>query len=72
MGEAMMNYRCKNCQWWDSKHQSVGLIQAYQGKSVMGICRKHKPGAIRVGDVFYGVQPVMDADEFCGEFRGDA
>jgi hypothetical protein len=36
-----------------------------------GFCRKHKPGGLRLGHYVYGVQPVMDADEFCGEFRAD-
>jgi len=42
------------------------------GKTDVGFCRKHKPGSLRIGSYFYGVQPVMDADEFCGEFRAEA
>lgn len=65
----MIDYRCKNCIWFDTKHESVKLIPAFPGKSKLGFCRKHKPGSIMVKGYYYGVQPVMDAEEFCGEFR---
>lgn len=55
--------------WWDNVHPSVALIPEREGKAAMGFCRKHKPGGLRVGDHVYGIQPVTDADEFCGEFR---
>lgn len=67
----MISHRCKNCIWWDNEHESVKLIPTIPGKSDMGFCRKHKPGAIQIKNTFYGVQPVMDAEEFCGEFRKD-
>jgi hypothetical protein len=38
---------------------------------IMGFCRKHKPGAILLNGYYSGTQPVMDAEEFCGEFRED-
>lgn len=47
----------------------VVLIPPMHGKKTMGFCRKHKPGAVQVQSYYYGVQPVMDAEEFCGEFR---
>jgi len=40
-------------------------------KNAPGLCRKHKPGAIAIDKYYYGVQPIMDANEFCGEFRED-
>jgi len=55
--------------WWDNQHQSVASIPDFEGKQRPGFCRKHKPGAVKIGRHYYGVQPVMDADEFCGEFR---
>jgi len=55
--------------WWDNRHPSVVLIPNREGKEMPGSCRKHKPGGMRIGEYYYGVQPVMDADEFCGEFR---
>ena len=67
----MIEHRCKNCLWWDSKHRSVNLVSIELGKIAPGFCRKHKPGGYRIGSTYYGVQPVMDADEFCGEFRPD-
>ena len=67
----MIAHRCKNCLWFDKIHQSVKLIPAISGKENPGFCRKHKPGAILIGKYHFGVQPVMDAEEFCGEFRED-
>ena len=61
--------RCKKCNWWDNQHPSVALIPLQLSKRDPGICRKHKPGSLRIGQHYYGVQPVMDADEFCGEWR---
>ena len=52
-------------------HESVKLIPEILGKNRLGFCRKHKPGAIQIKNHFYGVQPVMDGEEFCGEFRND-
>lgn len=65
----MIGHRCKNCIWWDSQHPSIGHVPIGLDKYVIGFCRKHKPGSLKIGQYFYGVQPVMDADEFCGEFR---
>lgn len=67
----MIKNRCVRCTWWDNQHDAVKLIPLLQGKKNPGICRKHKPGAIQIQNHYYGVQPVMDADEFCGEFRED-
>lgn len=67
----MIAHRCRNCTWWDCTHPSVADIPPELGKTRLGLCRKHKPGALRLGNYFYGVQPVMDGDEFCGEFRQD-
>jgi hypothetical protein len=36
---------------------------------VPGLCRKHKPGSICIDKICVGVQPIMDANGFCGEFR---
>lgn len=72
----MIDIRCKTCIWWDNQHYSVeamiNLIKEvpdYLKKNNPGICRKHKPGAININKIFYGVQPIMDAEEFCGEHR---
>ena len=65
----MIENRCKHCQWWDNEHRSVNKIPIELGKNVPGFCRKHNPGGLRLGHYYYGVQPIMDADEFCGEFR---
>ncbi len=67
----MIGHRCKKCTWWDNQHVSVRLIKIISAKPNPGFCRKHKPGAHRHEDHYYGVQPVMDAEEFCGEFRED-
>jgi len=65
----MIDYRCRACQWWDHLHPSVKLVPVIPGKERLGFCRKHKPGSERINGYYYGVQPVTDADEFCGEFR---
>jgi hypothetical protein len=67
----MINHRCKNCTWWDNTHDYVNTIPVQLSKNNPGVCRKHKPGAIQIERYFYGVQPIMDAEEFCGEFRED-
>ena len=66
----MIEHRCKNCQWWDNRPEMIALVPIELNKKNPGFCRKHKPGAIRIGSYYYGVQPVTDGDEFCGEFRG--
>jgi len=66
----MIGHRCKNCIWWDNEHDHVKTIPVTLNKVVPGICRKHKPGGLKIGDYYYGVQIIMDAYEFCGEFRG--
>jgi len=65
-------HRCRDCIWWDNQHPAIKLVPAQLGKSELGFCRKHKPGLLHIGNYYYGAQPVMDADEFCGEFRAEA
>ena len=65
----MVGHRCENCKWWDNQHESIKLVPAREGKIRMGFCRKHKPGAVMKDGYYYGVQPLMGAGEFCGEFR---
>lgn len=66
----MISHRCKSCVWWDNQHPSVEHIPQELDKACVGFCRRRKAGALRIGQYFYGVHPVMDADEFCGEFKG--
>ena len=66
----MIGHRCKNCMWWDDQHLSIRLVPAIRGKQRLGFCRRRRAGSLRVAEDFYGVHPVMDADEFCGEFKG--
>jgi len=66
----MIGHRCKNCLWWDSQHPSIALAKPELGKVDLGFCRRRRAGALRIERHFYGVHPVMDADEFCGEFKG--
>lgn len=65
----MIEHRCRNCIWWDNQHESAKGIPVELTKTNPGYCRKHKPGGLRIGNYFYGVHPVVDAEEFCGEFR---
>ena len=65
----MIKNRCKDCLWWDKEHVSVRLIPITEGKPIPGFCRKHKPGSVLFQQHHFGVQPVTDANEFCGEFK---
>jgi len=66
----MIAARCRNCTWWDSTHPRVKAAPAIAGIATPGICRKHKPGAEHIAKGYYlGVQPIMDAEDCCGEFR---
>ena len=69
-----MNQRkCKRCLWWDALHERVKAAPPIPGIASPGLCRKHKPGSERVQQGYYlGVQPMMDADDYCGEFREEA
>ena len=67
----MISHRCRNCLWWDNQHPAVKEIPVELCKAEPGFCRKHKPLGLRIDLYFYGAQPIMDADEFCGEFRLD-
>ena len=67
----MIGHRCKNCLWWDKEHIRLKSIIEINGIPCPGICRKHKPNAINKNGVLIGCQPIMDGDDFCGEFRED-
>ena len=57
--------------WWDSEHVSVSAITIVEEKPNPGFCRKKIPAVVLFKKHHFGVQPVMDAEEFCGEFRED-
>ena len=65
----MIAHRCKHCIWWDNEHRSINDVPIELGKLVPGYCRKHKPGGLKIGRYYYGVWPVTDAEDLCGEFR---
>jgi len=65
----MVGYRCMNCMWFDNQHES--LKQACFADKPRGYCRKHKPGIIQTKAYYYGVWPLVDPLDFCGEFRQD-
>jgi len=67
----MIDYRCKNCLWFDNEHKSINLVPLIPGKYEIGFCRKKIPGVINIKNYFYGIQPVRDGNEFCGEFKED-
>lgn len=67
----MISYRCKNCLWWDKEHISAALIPEISGKPVPGFCRKKRPNVLGFKEHHLGVQPVMDENEFCGEYKED-
>jgi len=65
----MITHRCKNCAWYDSEHISVSYIVKLEWKPNPGFCRRRKAGVIGIEKNHIAVHPVVDADEFCGEFR---
>ena len=52
-------------------HISVQYITNIEWKPNPGFCRRRKAGVIGIEQNHVGVHPVMDADEFCGEFTGE-
>lgn len=66
----MIGHRCKHCQWWDAEHARIAVCVPSDWMPNPGLCRKHKPAPHRLeGAVYVGIQPFMDADDLCGEFR---
>jgi hypothetical protein len=67
----MVNFRCRDCIWWDSTHPSLeGLVSIIPGLKI-GYCRKHKPAAVFLHDKYWAEQPISDELIFCGEFKGE-
>ena len=52
-------------------HISVKYITQIEWKPNPGFCRRRKAGVIGIEKNHIGVHPVMDGDEFCGEFKGE-
>lgn len=68
----MIGYRCKNCLWWDNQHEGVKYIPLIDWKATPGFCRRRRAGVVGLGKSHHmGIHPIMDADEFCGEFKKD-
>jgi len=67
----MIDYKCIDCLWWDEHHISVKSIPVTVEKSHPGFCRKKRPNVVMYKNHHFGTQPVMDAEEFCGEFKKD-
>ena len=65
----MIEHRCERCIWWDNRPERIEGVPVELNKTDIGFCRKHKPGGLRIGQYYYGVQPITDGQEFCGEFR---
>jgi hypothetical protein len=65
----MISHRCKDCEWWDNRHPSIADIPIELGKKTPGFCRRRKAVSLQIKQHVYGAHPVMDADEFCGEFK---
>lgn len=61
--------KCKNCRWFDNIHESLKLVPNLEGKYSIGYCRKHKPMVYGKGAYYYSGWPVVDVDDYCGEFR---
>ena len=61
----MINYNCERCLWWDNQHKTIGELSDYG----YGYCRKHKPVIYSKDDRYWGSWPLVDRNDFCGEFR---
>ncbi len=62
----MVSHRCRRCMWFDQEHSS--LIEV---PGDYGYCRKHKPLVYPLEGRYYGGWPLVDVNDFCGEFRED-
>ena len=69
----MIGHRCRKCQWFDTEHGSLELIkeELIAGKFEVGYCRKHKPIVYLAEGKYWGGWPLVDVNDFCGEFRED-
>jgi hypothetical protein len=62
----MVSHRCHKCRWFDKEHISLKSIP-----DNFGYCRKHKPVIYQFEERYYGGWPLVDINDFCGEFRED-
>ena len=62
----MVDSRCIKCMWYDNVHESLE-----EWKEHNGYCRKHKPIPCLQSNRYYGLWPIVNEFDFCGEFRGD-
>ncbi len=73
----MVDSRCQNCKWFDPEHESLSNLWRLHPAKKVGYCRKHKPviyqGTEKNGqfNLYYGGWPLVDINDFCGEFRLD-
>ncbi len=69
----MISNRCHKCLWFDREH--ISLREVVNGKNAVpenfGYCRKHKPMVFSDKGRYYGGWPLVDINDFCGEFRKD-
>jgi len=65
----MINFRCKDCIWFDVQYRSVKEIKLIFGKYEVGYCRKHKPVVFTADNQYWGGWPLVDVNDLCGEFR---
>ena len=69
----MIEHRCKKCLYWDNRECFIRYIpiSVRELKPNPGFCRRRRSAAIRIDQMFVGVHPVQDAEEFCGEYKKD-
>ncbi len=61
LGEGM---KCFDCRWSDFKHNRLKDVEGNYG-----YCRKHKPIPQGMHGRYYGAWPLVDINDYCGEFR---
>jgi len=63
----MIGHRCHRCLWFDNQHKTLDELE----NKDLGYCRKHKPVVFANKGKYYGGWPLVDINDFCGEFRED-
>lgn len=68
------HFRCSKCLWWDDQHSSLRAFPDGVATN-LGYCRKHKPVIYSNNNPtnirYYGSWPLVDRNDFCGEYRED-
>ena len=68
----MITHKCRNCIWWDNREQFTKFLPQIPDKPNAGFCRRRKAVSVSWEKIVLGIHPIHDAEEFCGEFKGES